>query len=66
MHIVYYIQKAFNEAFADAPVGSECTTDTLQIAERGLSYAIKQKPLQASMACSGFAYWAMPDYFFTL
>lgn len=26
----YYIQKAFNEAFADTPAGSECTTDTLQ------------------------------------
>ena len=26
----YYLQKAFNEAFADTPAGSECTTDTLQ------------------------------------
>ena len=26
----YYIQKAFNEAFADTPAGSECTTDALQ------------------------------------
>ena len=26
----------------------------------------KQNPLQAVVACSGFAYRAMPDYFFTL
>ena len=39
MHIVYYIQKAFNEAFADAPVGSECTTDTLQSAIEAITSA---------------------------
>ena len=32
----YYIQKTFNEAFADTPVGSECTIDTLRRAVDGM------------------------------